>query len=111
VPVASRAHDRRAVLAGTVRDRAGRPRPDARIILFTTDPRAPAPCERILAPDRAGTFEISAATRVDCLAAAVLSPPEDWRSDEDYLQSLVPFAVPFRMELAQTRTVTLTVRE
>jgi protocatechuate 3,4-dioxygenase beta subunit len=100
--------DRRAVLAGTVRDRAGRPRPDARIILFTADPRAPTPCERILAPDRAGTFEINAATGADCRAAAVLSPPEDWRSDE-YLKTLVPFAVPFRMEVGQTRTVHLSV--
>ena len=100
--------DRRAVLAGTVRDRDGRPRPDARVILLSSDPRAQMTCQRILAPDRAGRFAVNAATEADCLVAAVLSPPEHWRNEE-YLKALLPFAVPFRMEVGQTRTVNLTV--
>jgi hypothetical protein len=100
--------DRRAELTGTLRDRTGRLRPAARVILFSRDSAAATACLRILAPDREAVFRTTTWPAAECLAAAVLNPPEGWR-DPKYLESLAPFAVPFRVERGQTRTLNLIV--
>ncbi len=56
----------------------------------------------------AGAYEHSWA-RGDCLFAAVIDPPRAWH-EPAYLETLVPFAVPARVELGQRRTLDLTVR-
>jgi hypothetical protein len=100
--------DRRAVITGTVRDRRNQSRPDARVVVFGRDPASAGGCLRIIAPDRFGGFEYSSYSR-ECVLAAVLAPPRDWRAPE-YLQTLRPFAMPAVVELGQTRTIDLTVR-
>jgi hypothetical protein len=101
--------DRRAVLTGTVRDSRGRPRPDARVILFARDLVSLDGCLQMVAPDRFAVFQAPSARSHDCLVAAVLNPPEAWQASE-YLKTLEIFAVPAGVELGRIRTVDLTVR-
>jgi hypothetical protein len=101
--------DRRAMITGTVRDRQGQSRPDARVLAFGRDQASAAGCApHMTAPDRFGVYE-HAGLSSDCLWAAVLRPPKEWRAPE-YLETLRPFAVPAVVELGQTRTIDLTVR-
>jgi hypothetical protein len=99
--------DRRAVVTGTVRDRRGELRPDARVVVFGRDPSSMEECLRIIAPNRFGVFEHSWAVG-DCLYAAVIGPPRAWR-DPEYVRTLVPFAAPARVEFGQALTLDLTV--
>jgi hypothetical protein len=103
--------DRRWGLSGAVRDRSGQPVPAARVIVF---PRDRNRWEVVsfdslvsqLVTDRSGVFQASGAISGDYLAAVASAPPEFWMAPE-YLETLVPFATPVRLELGEKRSIEL----
>ena len=103
-------------ISGAVRDQDGRAVPNARVILFpenrarwlTAGYDSPRRVMRIAA-DPTGVFRASGALADSYLMAAVTSPPEFWMAPE-YLETLVPFATPVRLELDQQRSVELRLR-
>jgi hypothetical protein len=103
-------------LSGVVRDQDGRPVPGGRIIVFPRD-RTDRHIvgydtqRRIahVAADRSGAFRVTGGFGGEHLIAAVTSPPEFWMAPE-YLETLVPFATPVRLELDGRRTVDLRLR-
>jgi hypothetical protein len=103
-------------LSGTVRDQAGRPVPEARVIVFPRDRTRwqtvgfdSAGQVAQVAADRAGMFSTTGARGGDYLAAAVAVPPQYWMAPE-HLETLVPHATPVRLEVGEKRTVELRLR-
>lgn len=108
--------DKVTELAGTVGSDAGTPAMNARVIVFPRDPAgrnqylaSPAPQRVLLAvPDRLGNFR-TAVLPGEYLVAAVTTLPTLWMAPE-YLQSLVGQATAVRVELGESRTVSVRAR-
>jgi hypothetical protein len=103
-------------LTGRVLDPAGMPRPDARIIVFERDPEKRGygvvgmhVCAFRSAPGLQGQYTVLTRPSCDLIAAAVTAPPRLWMAP-DYLESLVPFAVPVDVAPGGTRTMDLIAR-
>jgi hypothetical protein len=104
-------------LSGVVRDPAGRPQPGARVIVFPHDRSRWQSVgfdtqRRVLnvAANESGVFRAGGGFADDYLAAAVTNPPEFWMAPE-YLETLVPIATPVRLELGETRSIDLRLRD
>lgn len=103
-------------LSGTVRDQAGRPVPEARVIVFPRDRTwwqtvgfDSAGQVGQVAADRAGMFSTTGALGGDYLASAAAVPPQYWMAPE-HLETLVPHATPVRLEVGEKRAVELRLR-
>jgi hypothetical protein len=116
VDVTVRYARRSARLSVTVRDANGRPVPDAWVIMFARDPEqrgygltgVPG-CVIQTAPNREGRLEIALPPSCEFLVAAVMNRPRLWMAPE-YLEALVPFAVPANLVAGATRTIDLVAR-
>ncbi len=103
-------------LSGAVRGEDGRPLPEARVIAFpqhrarwqTAAYDTPVRVKQ-LAADGAGVFRITGALADTYLVAAVTSVPEFWMAPE-YLETLVPLAIPVRLGLGDKQSVDLRLR-
>jgi hypothetical protein len=103
-------------LTGRVLDATGAPRPDARIIVFERDPGKRGygmvgmhECVFRTAPRLQAQYTLLTRPSCDLIATAVTDPPRLWMAPE-YLESLVPFAVPVGVTPDETRTMDLVAR-
>jgi hypothetical protein len=108
--------NRLARLNVAVRDTSGRETGDARVVLFARDPvmrghglTGVSGCVDQMFVDRSGKSARPVFSWCDYLVAAVTTLPRLWMAPE-YLESLVPFAVPANVEAGQTRTLDLIAR-
>ena len=106
-----------AELAGTVRDRSGKPTENARVIVFPRSPQNwdnyladPAPrLIRQLLVDRSGRFRTELPPG-EYLVASVKELPALWMVPS-FLQTLVPHATMVRIDSGSSRSLNLTVDE
>lgn len=105
--------DRPARVSGRVRDREGRPQPDAVVYLFPADRRqwvdyGPMPLRlRETSTSDDGSYDFADVVPGRYVAVALASPPlQAWRR-EATLATLAAMAVPVQVGVGQTRTMDL----